>query len=252
MSGALASGLRWRAYGSGSPVTLIVPGLGATSGEARLPASGLPGTRVVLTLPGHGDAEDAPADYWSYERVAEDVAEVAELVGASRAIGTSLGTGALLRLLARCPDRFAAAGLLLPGALDSVRETPAMDAFAELAEAAESGQRQRLRGLVAGHLPDGVDVGGYVEARTETLARLPEAMRAIPRQAPLNSPEPLAAVTGRVLVLGANKDPLHAESVARAVAAAIPVAELEVLDSAAPLLTHREHIRGLLRGLIGT
>jgi len=45
-----------RSYGSGSPVTLVAHGLGATAGEARIPASGLPGTRVVVTLPSHADA----------------------------------------------------------------------------------------------------------------------------------------------------------------------------------------------------
>src|SRR5689334_24790339 len=43
-----------QSYGSGSPVTLVAHGLGATAGEARIPASGLPGTRVVVTLPSHG------------------------------------------------------------------------------------------------------------------------------------------------------------------------------------------------------
>lgn len=49
-----------RSFGSGAPVTLVGHGLGATPGEARLPTSGLPGTKVVVTLPSHGDAPDAP------------------------------------------------------------------------------------------------------------------------------------------------------------------------------------------------
>ncbi|WP_031470248.1 alpha/beta fold hydrolase, partial [Sciscionella sediminilitoris] len=198
MRGTLASGLCWQSYGSGDPVTLVVPGLGATSGEARLPASGLPGTRVVATLPGHGDAADAPAGYWSYSRVAEDIAELADATGARAAIGTSLGTGALLHLLAEEPGRFAAAGLLLPGALDAPRESPAMRAFAEFASAVEDSDLDRLRGLVEEQLPDGVDVGGYVEARTTALARIPEAMRAIPNDAPVPEPGRLAAVTAPV------------------------------------------------------
>jgi 3-oxoadipate enol-lactonase len=89
-----------RAYGSGTPVTLIVPGLAATPGEARIPASGLAGTRVVLTLPSHGDEPDAPAGYWRYDRIAADVLAVADEVGATGALGVSLGAGALTRAVA--------------------------------------------------------------------------------------------------------------------------------------------------------
>ncbi|MBQ6641819.1 MAG: alpha/beta hydrolase, partial [Saccharopolyspora sp.] len=99
----MPSGARWNSYGRGSPVTLVAHGLGATEGEARIPASGLPGTRVVLTLPSHGNAPDAPEGYWRYGTIAEDVRSVADAVGATRAVGVSLGTGALTRIVAERP-----------------------------------------------------------------------------------------------------------------------------------------------------
>jgi pimeloyl-ACP methyl ester carboxylesterase len=243
--------LHWRALGSGDPVTVIVPGLGSTSGEARLPASGLPGTRIVVTLPGHGEAPGAEPGYWSYEHIAAEVSTLVSASGARAAIGTSLGVGVISRLLCADPRRFDSVALLLPAELDHVRESP----FGGFVEAARSGDLDRLAELVAEQLPPGVDVGGYVGARTATLARLADAMEAIPGQIPVPHPELLAEVTADVLVIGATRDPLHPEYAARAVAAALSRendkrVRLEILDSAVPMLTHRSLIRTLLRELI--
>ena len=238
-------------FGSGAPVTLVAPGLAATPGEARIPASGLPGTRVVVTLPGHGDRPAPAPDYWTYSRVAADLAELADRTGATQAIGTSLGAGALLRVLAQRPDRFERIALLLPAALDRPRGTPAMWAFERLADAAEAGDLRELTELVAAELPPGIEVGDHVIARAAALARLAPALRALPEQAPLPDPTALSQVSAPVLVLAGTGDPLHPTEVARAVAAAFRHAELVVLDSPAPLLTHRREVRARLVDFLG-
>lgn len=248
-SGELPSGLRWRGYGSGDPVTLVAHGLGATPGEARIPASGLPGTRVVITLPGHGEAPDAPPGYWRYPTVAADLLRVAEATGATRAVGVSLGAGALIRLAAEHVDAFDRLALLLPAALDR-RSVTATDTCRRLADAAHAGRLDRLSDLVASDIPAGVDVGDYVRQRAGTLLRLGDALRELPTQAPLDDPAALAAVPAPVLVLGGTGDPLHPESAAKATAAAFPHGRLELLDSAAPLLTHRARVRELLVGFL--
>lgn len=249
---ALPSGLRWRIYGFGDPVTIVVPGLAATDGEARMPAAGLPGARVVLTLPSHGAAADAPPDYWTYQRVAADVAAVADEVGAQQAIGVSLGAGALTRLAAEAPRRFRRLALLLPAAVDGPRSIPAVWAMDRLAEAVELDDRARLRELVTAELPAGAAVGDHVDRRMAALARLGLALRALPEQTPLADAAVLAQVSSPVLVIGATGDPLHPESVARATAAAFPRARLELFDSPAPLLTHRKEIRALLVDFCGS
>lgn len=242
----LPSGLRWRAHGHGSPVTLVVPGLAATEGEARIPASGLRGTRVVVTLPGHADAPGAPDGYWSYARVAAEVGEVAELVGAEQAVGVSLGAGALTRLVADRPDRFRRLALLLPAALDRARAVPAVWAMEQLAEAVEAGDDARLRDLVRGELPTGVPLGDHVERRAAALTRLASALRALPEQVPVPDAAALAAARLPVLVIGATTDPLHPEAAARATGSAFPCARTEIFDSRAPLITHRQDVRRLL------
>ncbi|MCR3746628.1 alpha/beta fold hydrolase [Lentzea californiensis] len=204
-------------YGSGSPVTLVAHGLGATPGEARIPASGLPGTRVVVTLPSHGDAPDAPEGYWDYGRIAADLGAVP----ADQAVGVSLGAGALVRLLSVEPGRFARVALLLPAVLDQRRESFTL---------------QQLSDLTAGPPV-------YVAERRAALARLEAAAGQLPGQVAVPDASVLAAVSAPVLVIGAVGDPLHPEDVAKATAAAFPAGELWLIDSPSPMITHRTEIR---------
>lgn len=204
-------------YGSGSPVTLVAHGLGATAGEARIPASGLPGTRVVVTLPSHGDAPDAPAGYWDYGRIAADL----DTVSADHAVGVSLGAGALVRLLSLSPDRFQRVALLLPAVLDQPR--PAFTL-------------QQLSDLTVGP-------PAYVAERRAALSRLSAAAEQLPGQVAVADASVLAAVSVPVLVIGAVGDPLHPEDVAKATAAAFPNGSLWLIDSPSPMITHRAEVR---------
>lgn len=240
---------RWTAHGRGGPVTLVVHGLGATEGEARIPSSGLPGTRVVVTLPGHGKAPDAPAGYWNYPTIAADVLEIADEVEATRAVGVSLGAGALTRIAAEYPDRFERLALLLPAALDRPRDVAATWSFERLADAV--GEPEELRRLVAADLPAGAEVGDYAEQRAAALMRLEDALRELPEQAPLADASPLSSVGSDVLVVGATDDPLHPAEVAKAVAAAFARSRLEIFPSPAPMLTHRRELRELLVDFLG-
>ena len=224
-------------------------GLGATEGEARIPASGLPGTRVVLTLPGHGTAADPPPDYWDYEQIAADVVDVADEVAATRAVGVSLGSGALTRIVAERPDRFDAVALLLPAALDGPRTAETVGVFHDLADAVAAAATDggaRLHQLLRAGVPEDADLGAHLQQRAAALQRLEEALRALPFRYPIDDAAALAAVRASVLVIGARQDPLHPISTARATAAAFPGSRLEVLPSAAPMLTHRQQLRTML------
>lgn len=207
-----------RSFGSGGPVTLVGHGLGATPGEARLPATGLPGTKVVVTLPSHGDAPDAPPGYWTYPRIAADLRELARETGATRAIGVSLTAGALLALLAGEPDAFERVVLLLPAVLDEPR--PALS-------------REEIITAVGGP-------ADYQARRRAAFARLDGALRELPGRVAVPDREVLARVTAPVLVVGATRDPLHPEDVAKQVAAAFPNGRLELVPS---WMTHRGDVR---------
>lgn len=231
-------------------MTLLVPGLGATPGEARLPAVGLPGTRVVLTLPSHGESPDAPPGYFRYATIAADVLAVADEVGATAAIGTSLGASALLAIAAGHPDRFDRLALLLPAVLDQPRNAEGRDPLARMSEATEhalaTGDSSRLQAVVAAELPAEAELADYVDKRVAALLRLRDALVSLPDQVPVPDPGRLAEVTAKTLVIAAAGDPLHPEHVAKSVAAALPAATLHVLPSLIPLVTHRRELRALL------
>lgn len=252
-SGVLPSGARWRAYGKGTPVTLVAHGLGATEGEARIPASGLPGTRVVVTLPSHGSAAAAPDGYWQYGRIAADLLNIADHVGARNAAGVSLGAGALTCLAAQNPTRFDRLALLLPASLDYPRDMPACWALEQLAEAVEAAPADggdSLRRLVSAEVPEGAEVGDYVDRRSAALTRLGDALRALPVQSAVSDAASLRKVTSKVLVVAATDDPLHPAEVGKLTAAAFPNSQLELLSSSAPLLTHRAEVRRMLIGFL--
>jgi 3-oxoadipate enol-lactonase len=227
----------WQAYGSGNPVTIVVPGLGATPGEARIPASGLPGTRVVLTLPSHGDEPDAPDGYWRYETIAADVLKVADEVKAQKAIGVSLGAGALTRIAADNPDRFDRIALLLPAVLDRPRS----------AEVQAVLRKQTSEDEIAKTLPGGYALGDYVQARAKALRRLTTAIDDLSVAYPIADREVLRHVTAPTLVIGAVGDLLHPAGIAEQTAAAFGKGELRLFDSPAPMITHRAELRGLLQ-----
>ncbi|MCE7005552.1 alpha/beta hydrolase [Kibdelosporangium philippinense] len=227
----------WQAYGSGNPVTIVVPGLGATPGEARIPASGLPGTRVVVTLPSHGDEPDAPEGYWRYETIAADVLKIADEVKAQKAIGVSLGAAVLTRIAAENPDRFDRIALLLPAVLDQPRA----------AEVQAVLRKQTSEDEIAKTLPTGYALGDYVQARAKAMRRLTTAIDELAPQFPIVDREALRHVTAPTLVISAVGDPLHPAEIAEQVAAAFAKGQLEVFDSTAPLITHRAQLRALLQ-----
>jgi pimeloyl-ACP methyl ester carboxylesterase len=241
-----ASSASIHTVGTGAPITLVVPGLGATDGEARIAAACLPGTRAIVTLPGHGTATDPPDDYWSYPRIAADLAALADRVGARRALGVSLGAAALTRLVSTEPDRFERLALILPSVLDRPRTATAVSALERLANAVAEADRTGLFDLVTAEIPAGVDVGDHPRARVAALRRLGPALRALPDQVAVDDRSVLAEVRIPTLVVAATDDPLHPEAVARAYASALPAATLRVIPSTAPMITHRAELRRVL------
>ena len=82
------------------------------------------GTKVRFCFRGHGHSS-APERGYAFADFARDLDAVASAYGATRAVGTSLGAGALLHLLAADPERFERIVLLLPAGLDRPPRNPA-------------------------------------------------------------------------------------------------------------------------------
>jgi pimeloyl-ACP methyl ester carboxylesterase len=226
--------------GAGGPSTLFVPGLAQSIADTRPFASGVSGTRAFVDLRGHGGS-GAPAsdDGWTFAGLADDVATAADEVAATRALGVSLGAGALLALLATQPSRFDRVVLALPGAPLEARGAEVLavtDALAgEVGKGAAADPSEVAR-LLIGMQPESVrgraDVRLWARRHASEVVRWPVAgaLRHLPRAVALPSLDVLAAVTASVLVLAQRDDPVHPVAAAESLAEALPHAELVVSD----------------------
>lgn len=236
--------------GSGTPVTVAAHGLGASVAETRPLLGGVHGTRVFYAARGHGGSPlpDGPFDYTALR---EDLAQVADAHAASRALGVSMGAGALLSLLARCPNRFDRVVLFLPAALDRPRTDDAVRRVAALAAALDAGDAEAVQRLVLAELPEDLRaqpaVAAYARTRTQYLLDSPGvavALRALPAVTPVQDRTQLGAVTAEVLLLAQEGDPLHPAQVARDLAAVLPRARLVVFDAPGVVFRERARLRG--------
>jgi pimeloyl-ACP methyl ester carboxylesterase len=103
--------------GAGAPVTVLAHGLTNNRNELAAFTPLVPGTKVRFDFRGHGRSS-SPATGFRFVDFARDVDAVAAAFGATVAVGTSLGAGALGTLVCRVPDRFERMVWLLPAGLD--------------------------------------------------------------------------------------------------------------------------------------
>jgi pimeloyl-ACP methyl ester carboxylesterase len=226
------AGVEVAVVGSGLPVTVFAHGLGGSSVETRPLAVRTAGTRVLLTFRGHG-ASAAIEGGWTYDDLADDLREVADAFDATRAVGLSLGAGALLRLLSRTPDRFERLAFVLPAALDESRDDLATARLLRLADALIAGDEEHVVRMLLEDVPEGVRGRGGVKVLVDRRARqllgtAPPYPRGV--DAPLRALGPLAHVTAPSLVIAQRDDPLHPASVADRLATALAHAELLTLE----------------------
>src|SRR4029453_11294125 len=141
--------------GVGDPVTVFAHGLAGDITGTRPLGSAVAGRRVFLQFRGHGRS-DAPPGPWSFADLARDRRAVADRSGATRALGVSMGAGALCRLLAETPDRFDRVVLYLPAPLDGVRPPVAAARLERLLTAVESGEAAAVAEAVEAEMPPSV------------------------------------------------------------------------------------------------
>ncbi|MFI7603808.1 alpha/beta fold hydrolase [Micromonospora sp. NPDC049366] len=234
--------------GAGDPVTVFAHGLGNGIATTRPFGSGVTGRRVFFQFRGHGRS-DAPPGSWDYADLARDLRAVADLEGAGRAFGASLGAGALCRLLVESPERFDRLVFFLPAVLDRPRGEVARQRLTALLEAVQSGDASAVAEVVSVELPPAVrntPAGwAYLRQRLDQLLRdgLASGLASLPEQVAVPSTDALAAVTAPALVIGCAGDDLHPVEVAEQLAAALPAATLHVYDRPGVLWSERADLR---------
>ena len=230
--------------GSSDPVTVFAHGLAGSIPETRPFGSGVEGRSAFLHFRGHG-ASSAPRTGWTYATLAEELRAVADHLHATRAVGVSLGAGALLRLVADQPDRFERLVLMLPAGIDRPRAAPAVRRMRRLADHLDRGNLDAAAGLLVAEQPESVrdraDVRVWARRQAHRLATssVSRALRELPALAPLPDRAVLGRVRCPVLVVAQRDDDAHPVQVAVELAEALPAARLEVFHGGGVLWTHR-------------
>ena len=201
-----------------------------------------PGTKVRFCFRGHGHSSTPPAGAYGYADFARDLDAVARATGATQAVGTSLGAGALARLLAEDPRRFERVVFLLPSALEGpLGSNPLFERTAELLEtlprqeAVEEILQESGRARNYGDNPGlrEFDLLLWQDMNPVGVAR---AIREVVRDAAVPSIDALADVRAPALAIAREGDAIHPAAVARRLAATMPRAEAIVLGSEDDLL----------------
>lgn len=245
--------LEYLVTGIGEPVTVFAHGLANGIADTRPLGSAVNGRRVFFQFRGHGRSA-APEGRWTYADLARDLRAVADLAGATRALGVSLGAGALCRLLAENPQRFQRVVLFLPAVLDTPRPAPARERLEALLEAIEAGDAAGIAAVLSQEIPTSVRnnpaVWSFLRQRMDQLMNdgLAAGLSSLPDQVALTDRSLLGEVTAKALVIGCVGDDLHPVNVAEELAAALPAATLHIYDKPGVLWTQRADLRERIAG----
>ena len=252
LDGPDASRIEILRTGCRPPVTVFAHGIGSSIAQTRPFGSGVDGTRVYLHFRGHGasTAPDPARSPWTYAALAAELRTVADAVGATHALGVSMGAHALLALLAETPERFARLAFVLPAALDA--RSPS-EHGAEMADLVERRQIEGLATMLVAGQPAAVRelpvVRLWARRRADEVAgtALATALREVPDQVPLpDGVDALRAVRAPSLVIAQAGDELHPVPVAERLARLLPNARLEVLPPGGVLWRDRNRLRDLV------
>jgi pimeloyl-ACP methyl ester carboxylesterase len=237
------------------PVTVFAHGLGGAIPDTRPLGSAVSGRKIFFHFRGHGRSA-APPGPWTYADLARDLRAVADLYGATRALGVSLGAGALCRLIADNPGRFARLVFFLPAVLDRPGPAAARAPLAALLAAVDDGDTTAVAEVVADEIPaefrNTASARAFQRQRVDQLLRdgLAAAIAELPEQAAVPDLAALADVRAPALVIGCRGDDLHPVHVAERLAAQLPAAELHVYDAPGVLWTERADLRDRIAGFL--
>lgn len=242
--------------GVGPPVTVLAHGLTNSCSELAAFTPMVPGTKVRFCFRGHGHS-DVPQVGYRFADFARDLDAVASAYGATAAVGTSLGAGAIMHLLADRPDRFERLVFLLPAGLDV--PFPYKDRVRHTAYLLEGKTREEA---IAAVLADREAAGIY--SQSPWLRQLDQALwadlnprgvakaiREVIEDWPVRDRELLRRVEAPILLICREGDAIHPAELGRVLHELMPNSELLVfadevaMVNAIPALVER--VAGFLR-----
>jgi pimeloyl-ACP methyl ester carboxylesterase len=228
--------------GGGAPVTVVAHGLTNSCRELAAFTPFLDGTAVRFDFRGHGRSSVPDPGAFRFVDFARDLDAVATAYGATRAIGTSLGAGAITNLVAREPERFDKLVLLLPAALDvRLADHSWFDRIAELLETLDRDE------AIETILAEGGREGAYAEApwlreldlllwQDMNPVGVARAIREVVRDVAVPDREALRAVEAPTLIIARAGDAIHPVELARILVMLMPNARMVLLANERELL----------------
>jgi 3-oxoadipate enol-lactonase len=235
--------------GEGDPVSVVAHGLTNNRNELAALTPVVPGTKVRFDFRGHGRSS-APETGYRFSDFARDLEAVADHVGATRAVGTSLGAGAIAHLITRNPGRFERMVWLLPAALDLPF------AFGDRYEAlASTLDGKSPEEAIEAVMADPDRAAGYLRTPWRfDLDRLmwehehpdgvARAIRGAISDWPVQDRNDLRRVTAPTMLICVDGDPIHPAELGPILADLLPNAELERFPTITAMF---EAIPGLVR-----
>ena len=242
--------------GEGEPVTVFAHGLTNSCMELAAFTPMAPGTKVRFCFRGHGHSGTPEPGHYRFADFADDLDAVARTFGATRAVGTSLGQGAIAHLLARDPDRFERIVFVMPAALDvPLTDHARFDRVADLLETVPTDEA--IRRIVA----DSRRVERYEEQpwlreldmflwQDLNAAGVARSIREITRDVAIADRELLRAVSAPTLILCQAGDEIHPIELGSMLADLMPNAELIVLGSEDELLARLPELVGTVAAFL--
>ncbi len=233
--------------GTGVPSTVFVHGLGGSIDTTRPYAGEVPGQQTFLHIAGHGSS--SPPAGFTYPALAQEVWSAADHVGASAALGISMGAGALCAGLAHDPGRFTALVLVLPAPVDRPRDDTAAASFDALAALLDAGDVEAVTAHLVAAEPAGAAQDPRVlrwcrgQAQRLMAGSVRTALTVMPKQVAVLDPAALWQVTTPVLIVAAQGDPIHPVSAALRLGELLPHAQVEVLPEGGIMWAHRDRVR---------
>jgi pimeloyl-ACP methyl ester carboxylesterase len=224
--------------GEGDPVTVLAHGLTNNCRELAMFTPFMAGTNVRFCFRGHGHSS-TPESGFLFADFARDLDGVATEYRATRAVGTSLGAGAICTLIAAEPDRFERLIFLLPAGIDLELPADKKTRFLETADALESMSQEEFMERAMGspdRLEQYVEVPWLADVAREMWAdadrkALSRAIREIVEDHPVADREQLRAVEAPTMILCRENDDIHPVIVGEILADVMPNAELLVFKN---------------------
>jgi pimeloyl-ACP methyl ester carboxylesterase len=239
--------------GDGDPVTVFAHGLTNSCRELAPFTPSLGGTAVRFCFRGHGHSS-TPASGYRFADLATDLDAVARTYGATNAVGTSMGAGAIMKLLEDDPDRFDRIVMLLPASLDVPFPDPArFDAIADILERHPRDEAiERILAMTPQRYERApwlreLDLLLWADLNTVGVAR---AIRGVVRDVSISDRELLRKVSSPVLLICREGDSIHPAELGRVLHDLLPDSDLITVPSEEELLasipTLIERVRAFL------